>query len=168
MSAAGAAPAVRTGLGWDSHRFKTGRPLILGGVRFEAAELGLDGHSDADVLTHAVMDALLGAAGLDDIGVQFPDSDGAYEGADSIDLLRTVVASLGERGFAIVHVDTTVLMERPKLGPYRAAMRARLGEALGVDVASVNVKASTGEGMGFVGRLEGVAALAVATVLQRT
>jgi 2-C-methyl-D-erythritol 2,4-cyclodiphosphate synthase len=155
---------VRTGLGWDSHRLVAGRPLILGGVTFAGAELGLDGHSDADVLTHAVMDALLGAAGLDDIGVHFPDSDGAYEGADSIELLRSVVATLGAGGFALVHVDTTVLMERPKIGPFRAAMRARLADALGLDVASVNVKASTGEGMGFVGRLEGVAALAVATV----
>lgn len=160
MSAAG----VRTGLGWDSHRFKAGRPLILGGVEFEGAELGLDGHSDADVLTHAVMDALLGAAGLDDIGVHFPDSEQAYEGADSVALLRHVVAMLGKRGLAIVHVDTTVLMEHPKIGPYRAAMRARLADALGVDVENVNVKASTGEGMGFVGRLEGVAALAVTTV----
>ena len=155
---------VRTGLGWDSHRFLAGRPLILGGVTFPGAELGLDGHSDADVLTHAVMDALLGAAGLDDIGVHFPDTDGAYEDADSIALLRSVVATLAQRGLTLVHVDTTVLMERPKIGPHRAAMRARLADALGLDVASVNVKASTGEGMGFVGRLEGVAALAVATV----
>ncbi len=155
---------VRTGLGWDSHRFLAGRPLILGGVEFPDAELGLDGHSDADVLTHAVMDALLGAAGLDDIGVHFPDSDGAYEGADSIELLREVVATLTERGLRIVHVDTTVLMERPKVGPFRAAMRERLADGLGLDVAAVNVKACTGEGMGFVGRLEGVAALAVATL----
>jgi 2-C-methyl-D-erythritol 2,4-cyclodiphosphate synthase len=155
---------VRTGLGWDSHRLVAGRPLILGGVTFPDAELGLDGHSDADVLTHAVMDALLGAAGLDDIGVHFPDSDGAYEGADSIELLRSVVATLGEHGLALVHVDTTVLMERPKVGPHRAAIRARLAGALGLDAAAVNVKACTGEGMGFVGRLEGVAALAVATV----
>jgi 2-C-methyl-D-erythritol 2,4-cyclodiphosphate synthase len=133
-------------------------------VTFPDAELGLDGHSDADVLTHAVMDALLGAAGLDDIGVHFPDSDGAYEGADSIELLRSVVATLGEHGLALVHVDTTVLMERPKVGPHRAAIRARLAGALGLDAAAVNVKACTGEGMGFVGRLEGVAALAVATV----
>jgi 2-C-methyl-D-erythritol 2,4-cyclodiphosphate synthase len=155
---------VRTGLGWDSHRFLAGRPLILGGVTFPGAELGLDGHSDADVVTHAVMDALLGAAGLDDIGVHFPDTDGTYEGADSIALLRTVVATLAERGLTLVHVDTTVLMERPKVGPHRTAMRECLAQALGLDVASVNVKASTGEGMGFVGRLEGVAALAVATV----
>ncbi len=155
---------VRTGLGWDSHRFKAGRALILGGVRFEDAGLGLDGHSDADVLTHAVTDALLGAAGLDDIGVHFPDTDGAYEDADSIELLREVVATLASNGLRAVHVDATILMERPKVGPYRDAMRARLAEALGLEAGSVNVKASTGEGMGFVGRLEGVAALAVATV----
>ena len=155
---------MRTGLGWDSHRFRAGRPLILGGVAFEGAQRGLDGHSDADVLTHAVMDALLGAAGLDDIGVHFPDSDGAYEDADSIALLRSVVATLAEHGLAVVHVDTTVLMERPKIGPYRAAMRASLADAIGLEVANVNVKASTGEGMGFVGRLEGVAALAIATL----
>ena len=158
---------VRTGLGWDSHRFKAGRPLILGGVEFADAELGLDGHSDADVLTHAVMDALLGAAGLDDIGVHFPDSDGAYEGADSIALLGEVLATIGAAGWQVVHVDTTVLMERPKIGPYRAAIRASLAAALGLDTGAVNVKASTGEGMGFVGRLEGVAALAVATLQAR-
>lgn len=162
------APGLRSGLGWDSHRLKAGRPLILGGVRFEDAELGLDGHSDADVLTHAVMDALLGAAGLDDIGVHFPDTEAAYADADSIALLRDVVARLGDRGLEIVHVDTTVLMERPKIGPQRAAIRARLAEALGLEPSGVNVKASTGEGMGFVGRLEGVAALAVATVTTRT
>jgi 2-C-methyl-D-erythritol 2,4-cyclodiphosphate synthase len=166
MSAAGGAggAGVRTGLGWDSHRFKAGRALILGGVAFEGAELGLDGHSDADVLTHAVMDALLGAAGLGDIGVHFPDTDGAYEAADSIELLREVVATLAAHGLRAVHVDTTILMERPKIGPYRDAMRARLAEALGLDAAAVNVKASTGEGMGFVGRMEGAAALAVVTV----
>jgi 2-C-methyl-D-erythritol 2,4-cyclodiphosphate synthase len=155
---------VRTGLGWDSHRLVAGRPLILGGVRFEDAKLGLDGHSDADVLTHAVMDALLGAAGLDDIGVHFPDSDGAYEDADSIALLREVVALIQGEGLRVVHVDTTILMERPKLGPLRGAIRDRLAEALGMSRAAVNVKASTGEGMGFVGRVEGVAALAIATL----
>jgi 2-C-methyl-D-erythritol 2,4-cyclodiphosphate synthase len=155
---------VHSGLGWDSHRFVAGRPLILGGVAFPDAELGLDGHSDADVLTHAIMDALLGAAGLGDIGVHFPDSDGAYEGADSIELLREVVATVRAQGLRIVHVDTTVLMERPQVGPHRDAIRARLAGALGLDAAAVNVKASTGEGMGFVGRLEGAAALAIATV----
>ena len=158
---------VRTGLGWDSHRFKAGRPLILGGVHFEGAELGLDGHSDADVLTHAIMDALLGAAGLGDIGVHFPDTDDTYKDADSMELLREVVATLAAQGFSILHVDTTVLMERPKIGPYRDAMRDRLADALGLEAGAVNVKASTGEGMGFVGRLEGAAALAVATVQRR-
>jgi 2-C-methyl-D-erythritol 2,4-cyclodiphosphate synthase len=161
-----AAAGVRTGLGWDSHRFKAGRPLILGGVEFEGADPGLDGHSDADVLTHAVTDALLGAAGLDDIGTHFPDSDEAYAGADSIELLREVLGTVTALGLELVHVDTTILMERPKIGPYRAAIRARLAQALGLEVAAVNVKASTGEGMGFVGRLEGVAALAVVTVVQ--
>ena len=155
---------TRSGLGWDSHRFTAGRRLILGGVEFAGAELGLDGHSDADVLTHAVMDALLGAAGLGDIGVLFPDTDDAYEGADSIELLREVVAEVVAKGWQIVHVDTTLLMERPKLGPRRDEIRARLAGALGIEPASVNVKASTGEGMGFIGRLEGAAALAVATV----
>ena len=156
--------AVRTGLGWDSHRFLAGRPLILGGVEFEGAPLGLDGHSDADVLAHAVIDALLGAAGLGDIGAHFPDSDPAYEDADSIALLREVVAIVAGEGWRVVNVDTTVLMERPKLGDRRAAIRASLGAALALDAGDVNVKASTGEGMGFVGRLEGVAALAVATI----
>jgi 2-C-methyl-D-erythritol 2,4-cyclodiphosphate synthase len=156
--------SVRSGLGWDSHRFLAGRPLVLGGVTFPDAELGLEGHSDADVLTHAIMDALLGAAGLDDIGVHFPDTDGAYKGADSIELLRDVVATLQARGLRIVHVDTTVLMERPQVGPHRDAMRERLAGALGLDRACVNVKASTGEGMGFVGRLEGAAALAIVTL----
>jgi 2-C-methyl-D-erythritol 2,4-cyclodiphosphate synthase len=155
---------VRSGLGWDSHRFLAGRRLVLGGVTLPDAELGLDGHSDADVLTHAIMDALLGAAGLGDIGVHFPDSDGAYEGADSLELLREVVATVRAQGLRIVHVDTTVLMERPQVGPHRDAIRARLAGALGLDAAAVNVKASTGEGMGFVGRLEGAAALAIATV----
>jgi len=155
---------ARSGLGWDSHRLVAGRPLILGGVTFPDAELGLDGHSDADVLTHAVMDALLGATGLGDIGVHFPDDDDAYKDADSIALLGRVLATLRGEGFTVVHVDATVLMERPKLAPHRDAIRDRLAQALGLDRRDVNVKASTGEGMGFVGRGEGVAALAIATV----
>jgi 2-C-methyl-D-erythritol 2,4-cyclodiphosphate synthase len=158
------AGGVRTGIGWDSHRFKAGRRLILGGVELPDAELGLDGHSDADVLTHAVIDALLGAAGLDDIGAHFPDTDAAYEDADSIALLREVLAEVRGLGLRVVHVDTTVLMERPKVGPHRAAIRERLAGVLGLQAAAVNVKASTGEGLGFVGRLEGVAALAVVTL----
>jgi 2-C-methyl-D-erythritol 2,4-cyclodiphosphate synthase len=140
-----------------------GRPLILGGVAIEH-ELGLDGHSDADVLTHAIIDALLGAGALGDIGQHFPDTDERYRDADSMQLLRTVVATLAERGLAVAHVDATVVMERPKLAPYRDAIRAALADGLGVVAEHVNVKASTGEGMGFVGRGEGVAALAVATL----
>ena len=155
----------RTGIGWDSHRFVAGRPLILGGIELEH-ERGLDGHSDADVLTHAIMDALLGAVGLDDIGAHFPDTDERWRGADSVVLLEQVGALLGERGFAVVNVDATICMERPKVGARRTQMRERLAQALGLDAERVNVKATTGEGMGFVGRQEGVAALAIATVRQ--
>ena len=155
--------SVTTGIGWDSHRLVEGRPLVLGGVRIPF-ERGLAGHSDADVLTHAVIDALLGAAALGDIGGHFPDTDERWAGADSIALLRTVIGLLSERGLRVVHVDATVVMERPKLAPHREAIRAELAGALGVEPASVSVKASTGEGMGFVGRGEGVAALAVATL----
>jgi 2-C-methyl-D-erythritol 2,4-cyclodiphosphate synthase len=154
---------MTTGIGWDSHRLAADRKLILGGVTIPH-DRGLHGHSDADVLTHAIIDALLGAAALGDIGQHFPDSDERYRDADSMQLLRTVVAMLAERGLAVAHVDTTVVMERPKLAGHRDAIRASLAAALGVDRAQVNVKASTGEGMGFVGREEGVAALAVATL----
>jgi len=152
-----------TGIGWDSHRLVAGRPLILGGVAIEH-ELGLIGHSDADALTHAIIDALLGAAAMGDIGQHFPDTDERFRDADSMLLLRTVVATLAERGLAVTHVDATVVMERPKLAPYRDAIRAALADGLGVGPEHVNVKASTGEGMGFVGRGEGIAALAVATL----
>ena len=152
---------VRTGIGVDTHAFARGRPLILGGVDIPHEE-GLAGHSDADVLTHAVIDALLGAAGLGDIGQHFPDTDERFEDADSLELLRTVVVFLEENGFRIVHVDATVMMERPKLAPHRPAIRERLAGVLAG--ASVSVKATTGERMGFVGREEGVAALAVATL----
>ena len=154
---------IRTGIGWDSHKLVEGRPLILGGVTIPY-DKGLLGHSDADVLTHAVIDALLGAASMDDIGALFPDTDAAYKDADSLALLRAVVARVAGAGFAIEHVDTTVIMERPKLSPHRAEIAARLAAGLGVERGQVNVKASTGEGLGFVGRGEGVAALAVATL----
>jgi 2-C-methyl-D-erythritol 2,4-cyclodiphosphate synthase len=150
---------IKTGIGVDSHRLAPGRPLILGGVDIPHEE-GLEGHSDADVLTHAIIDALLGAAGLGDIGMHFPDTDSRFKGADSMELLRTVVLFLEQHSFRVVHVDATVMMERPKLGPHRDAIRASLAAVLG----SVNVKATTGEGMGFVGRGEGVAAMAIATV----
>jgi 2-C-methyl-D-erythritol 2,4-cyclodiphosphate synthase len=151
---------IRTGIGLDTHRFEAGRRLVLGGVEVPC-ERGLAGHSDADVLTHAVIDALLGAAGEGDIGEHFPDTDPRYAGADSLELLRDVVAELA---VTVVHLDATVMMERPKLGPHKAAIRAALAAALGISADAVNVKATTGEGMGFVGRGEGVAALAVATV----
>jgi 2-C-methyl-D-erythritol 2,4-cyclodiphosphate synthase len=154
---------VSTGIGYDCHRLVAGRPLVLGGVQLDH-ERGLDGHSDADVLTHAIIDAMLGACALGDIGQHFPDTDRRYRGADSIELLRATVVLLRDAGFAVVHVDATVVIERPKLAPVRDAMRARLAEALTVDVSHVSVKATRGEGMGFVGREEGVAALAVATV----
>jgi 2-C-methyl-D-erythritol 2,4-cyclodiphosphate synthase len=152
-----------TGIGYDSHRFATGRPLILGGVEVPHAQ-GLEGHSDADVLTHAVIDALLGAAGLGDIGERFPDTDERFRGADSMQLLTAVVTAVNTAGFQIVNVDCTVVLEEPKLAPHRAAIRERLAEGIGLKPARVNVKASTGEGMGFVGRGEGAAALAVVAV----
>ncbi len=155
--------SASTGIGWDSHRFAEGRRLVLGGVEVPH-DRGLAGHSDADVLTHAIIDALLGAAALGDIGQHFPDDDPRFADADSLELLRTVVAFLVAEGFAIVHVDSTVILERPRLGPHRDSIRAALAHALDVELGQVNVKASTAEGMGFVGREEGVAALAVATL----
>jgi 2-C-methyl-D-erythritol 2,4-cyclodiphosphate synthase len=150
---------VRTGIGIDSHRFEPGRPLILGGVEIPS-DLGLAGHSDADVLTHAIIDALLGAAGLGDIGQHFPDTDERWRGADSMDLLRSVLADVASAGWAVGHVDVTVMLERPKLALHRDAIR----DSLAAELGSVNVKFTTGEKMGFVGREEGAAALAVATL----
>src|SRR5271154_3783160 len=137
-----------TGIGYDSHRFAAGRSLILGGVEIPH-ELGLEGHSDADVLAHAVTDALLGAAGLGDIGQHFPDTEERWRDADSMQLLGNVVASVIAVGFEIVNLDCTVLMETPKIGAHRAAIRERLAGELGLEHQRVNVKASTGEGMGF-------------------
>jgi 2-C-methyl-D-erythritol 2,4-cyclodiphosphate synthase len=155
----------RSGVGWDSHRFAEGRDLVLGGVRVDFS-LGLDGFSDADALTHAVIDALLGAAGLGDIGRHFPDTDERWRDADSVALLRTVRGMLADAGLAPVNVDATVLCEAPKLGPYREQMRARLAEALQLEAAAVNVKFTTAEGMGWIGSGEGIAALAIATVAE--
>jgi 2-C-methyl-D-erythritol 2,4-cyclodiphosphate synthase len=151
---------TRTGLGIDSHRFASGRRLVLGGVEIPH-ERGLDGHSDADVLAHAITDALLGAASMGDIGTHFPDTEERWRDADSIELLREIVRRVAAEGWRVEHVDATVMLERPKLAPHREAIMARLGEAVG---ASVHVKATTGERMGFVGREEGVAALAIATL----
>lgn len=154
---------TRTGIGWDSHRLAAGRPLILGGVEI-ASDVGLDGHSDADVLTHAIIDALLGAAGLGDIGEHFPDTDPAFAGADSIALLRETLSRVTAQGYVVQQVDATVVLQAPKLGPHKATMRARLAEALGLPEDAVNVKATTAERMGALGRGEGAAAMAVATV----
>ena len=154
-----------SGIGYDCHRLVARRRLVIGGVQLEhELGLGLEGHSDADVLTHAVIDALLGACGLGDIGQHFPDTDPRFEGADSLGLLRSTVRMVGEAGYAVAHVDATVVLEQPKLAPARDEMRATLAEALGLAAAHVNVKATRGEGMGFVGRGEGIAALAIATV----
>lgn len=155
--------AWRSGIGWDSHRLAEGRRLVLGGVELPH-DRGLQGHSDADVLAHAITDALLGAAGLGDIGQHFPDTDAAFKDADSLELLRVALARVRDAGWEPEFVDATVVMERPKLAPHRDAIRGKLQDVIG---APVNVKASTGEGLGFVGREEGVAALAVATLRGR-
>ena len=152
---------MRIGQGYDVHRLVEGRALILGGVNVPY-EKGLLGHSDADVLTHALMDALLGAAALGDIGQLFPDKDPAYEGADSLVLLKTVCSLLKEHGFSIVNADVTVVAQRPKLAPYREEMRRRLSEVMELDVSCVSVKATTEEGLGFTGTGEGISAMAVA------
>ena len=156
---------LRMGHGYDVHRLTTGRKLILGGQEIPF-ELGLLGHSDADVLTHAVMDALLGAAGLGDIGQHFPDTDPAYAGADSIKLLEYVIALLRERGWCVGNVDATVLAQRPKLAPYIPAMRQCLAAAMEVEAERVNVKATTEEKLGFTGSGEGMAAHAVAVIVR--
>jgi 2-C-methyl-D-erythritol 2,4-cyclodiphosphate synthase len=151
------------GIGYDCHRFADGRRLVLGGVEIPH-ERGLAGHSDADVVTHAIIDALLGAAGLGDIGEHFPDSDERHRDADSLELLRRVVELLASRGLSVGNVDATVIAEAPRLAPHRERMREALAGALGIEPARVSVKATTAEGMGFIGREEGAAALAVASV----
>ena len=153
----------RVGQGSDAHRFGAGRPLVLGGVTIADGD-GLAGHSDADVLTHAIIDALLGAAGLGDIGTHFPSDDPAWAGADSLDLLRRTVASLEQRGYRVGNVDATVVAERPRLRPHVAAMRARLAAALAVEPDAVSVKATTADGMGALGRAEGIQAQAIALI----
>jgi 2-C-methyl-D-erythritol 2,4-cyclodiphosphate synthase len=154
---------LRVGLGFDAHRFAKERPLILGGVRLRE-ENGLLGHSDADVLAHAIMDALLGAAGLDDIGALFPDSDAELAGADSLRLLGEVAGLLRQEGWEPVNVDAVVICEEPRISPRRAEMRARLAAAMGVGEEQVSLKGKTTEGLGFAGRGEGIAVQAVALV----
>jgi 2-C-methyl-D-erythritol 2,4-cyclodiphosphate synthase len=155
---------LRVGIGFDSHRLEAGRRLILGGVEIAESEAGLAGHSDADVLTHAVIDALLGAAGMGDIGQHFPDADERWRDADSIELLRAVRDMLRDAGYIPANVDATVACETPKLAPFRDEMRERLAAAAELPVGEVNVKFTTGERMGFVGRGEGIAALAIAAL----
>ncbi len=157
---------LRIGHGYDVHRLAEGRRLILGGVEIPH-RTGLDGHSDADVLLHAIMDALLGAAALGDIGMLFPDTDPAFEGASSLALLKEVGARLERAGYSVVNLDATVLAQRPKLAPYREAMRANIADALGLEVSQVSVKATTEEHLGFTGREEGIAAHAVAMIEKR-
>ncbi len=156
---------MRTGIGFDTHRLVEGRKLILGGVEIEHT-VGLLGHSDADVLTHAIMDALLGAIADGDIGQHFPDTDPQWKGADSIKLLEEVIRRLHAKGWKVNNVDATVLAERPKLMPHIPAMRACLAKAMQVDVDRVAVKATTVEGLGAIGRREGISTMAVATVVE--
>ena len=154
---------MRVGIGYDSHRFAPGRPLILGGVRIPH-ERGLAGHSDADVVAHAVTDAILGAASLGDIGTHFPPDDERWRDADSIALLRHAARVLEERNYQVVNVDVTVVAEQPKLSPYVQAMRERIADALSISPDNVSVKGKTNEQMGWVGRGEGIAGMAVALI----
>ena len=154
---------LRVGHGYDVHRLATGRALILGGVTVPY-DRGLDGHSDADVLVHAVMDALLGAAAAGDIGKLFPDSDEAFRGISSMELLRRVKLHLDSISFSVVNIDATIVAQEPKLSPYREHMRQNIADALGVDVAQVSVKATTEERLGFTGSGEGIAAHAVVLI----
>lgn len=151
-----------TGIGYDAHRFIEGRELILGGVRIPSV-MGLDGHSDADVLSHAIADAVLGAGGERDIGHHFPNTDPALRGISSLEILRKARDLLAAAGKQIINVDATLIAEAPKIAPHLDAMREKIGEALGLSATRVGIKATTNEGMGFVGRKEGIAAMAVAT-----
>ena len=154
---------IRTGIGYDIHRLASGRPLIVGGVEIPF-EKGLAGHSDADVLCHAVADAILGAAGLGDIGMHFPDTDPRYRGISSLLLLEQVRERVRAAGFNIIYLDTILIAEAPRFGPYVAQMRARLAKAVGLEEDAVHIKAKTAEGLGALGRKEGIAAQAVCTL----
>ena len=157
----------RTGIGYDSHRFAPGGPLILAGTTIPV-DFSLAGHSDGDAIAHAVTDAVLGAAALGDIGEMFPDTDPALRGANSMDMLRAAVTRVRDAGFTVVNVDVVVIAETPKIGPYRGAMRSALAEALGVVPADVNMKGKTNEGMGWIGRGEGLACLATVSISRRS
>src|SRR3989440_6769250 len=154
---------MRVGLGYDSHRFAAGRKLVLGGVEI-AHPLGLAGHSDADAVAHALIDAMLGAAGLGDIGPMFPDSDPRWQGADSLELLQRAHRAVVTAGHKLVQADVTVIAEQPKIGPHVTRMRERLAGALSVASDAISVKGKTNEGMGWIGRAEGIAVIAVAVL----
>lgn len=154
---------IRVGTGYDVHAFAEGRPLVLGGVTIPH-DRGLQGHSDADVLSHAIGDAMLGAAALGDIGIHFPDDDARYRGISSLVLLQRIVDALGESGYTVTNVDATVVAERPKLSPFVRQMRSRIGEAIGLPDDRVSIKATTSEKLGFTGREEGIAAHAVVLI----
>ncbi len=158
---------IRVGIGYDVHSFALNRPLVLGGMEIPHSR-GLAGHSDADVLVHAVCDALLGALGAGDLGVHFPDSDPAYKGASSLFLLGQVVHLVQKEGYAIQNVDTVIVADEPKLGPYKAEMRSNLAKILSLPEAGVNIKATSQEGLGFVGRREGISAQAICSLVKKT
>lgn len=157
---------MRVGMGYDVHRLVPDRNLVLGGVKIDY-ELGLLGHSDADVLLHAVMDALLGAAALGDIGKHFPDTDAAYKGADSIQLLKEVRKQVEQQGYRVANIDATIIAQKPKMSPYIEQMRDNIARALEVDVSQINVKATTEEGLGFTGSGEGISSQAVCLLEER-
>lgn len=157
---------MRVGIGYDSHRFVEGRPLVLGGVTIPY-QRGLAGHSDADAVAHALTDAILGAAAAGEMGQLFPDTDPQWKDADSMELLRTAYDLVRQRGYALAHADLTIISEVPRLGPYLSAIATKLAERLGSRPGSLNLKAKSNEGMGFIGRGEGVAVIAVATLEAR-
>jgi 2-C-methyl-D-erythritol 2,4-cyclodiphosphate synthase len=156
---------TRSGIGYDVHRLELGRPLVLGGVKLEhPLGLGLAGHSDADVLCHAIADAILGAAGLNDIGTYFPNTDPVLRGISSLEILRRVAGIVAETGARIINIDSTLIAEEPRIGPFVPEMRMRIGLALGLAASRIGVKATTNETLGFLGRGEGIAAMATAAV----
>lgn len=154
---------MRVGMGYDVHKLVEGRPLIIGGVEIPY-ESGLLGHSDADVLLHAVTDSILGAAALGDIGKHFPDTDPAYKGADSLVLLKEAVRIVSEAGFRIVNIDATIIAQRPKMRPYIDDMRANIARVAGIDISCINVKATTEEGLGFTGKGEGISSQSICMI----
>ncbi|MBE0446534.1 MAG: 2-C-methyl-D-erythritol 2,4-cyclodiphosphate synthase [Actinobacteria bacterium] len=154
---------MRIGIGFDVHKFVSGRPLILGGVDIPF-EMGLEGHSDADVLTHAIIDAMLGAVAAGDLGYYFPDTDAKFRGISSIELLKDAVEILRDKGYRISNIDAIAILEEPKLGPFKQRMREEISAATGLDISKISIKATTTEGLGYIGRRKGVAAQAVALV----